>query len=338
MFKHAHPFFLHVVSPLHAGSGSEIGVIDLPIQRERHTGFPKIESSSLKGAIREVFEETREGDNDELIKIHKIFGYDEDSAKTSPKVKAAFEAKDSNEREKKEFAGAIGFSDARLLLFPVKAMKGVYAYITCLHALQTFKHDVELCQNPAVAFEVDLPDTKLFKPQNDQSVCLAADQNAVAVEEHVLLEEYAFQVNPAGADAASKVAAKLAKITGVEELTQKLVILADVDFRDFVEMSTEVITRTKIDNATGTVKDGHLFTEEFLPAESVLYSLVLGSAIFLKPEDKAGLFETTPENSDDEAQLVIEYFTKNLSGYIQIGGDATIGKGIVRTQTWRAAS
>ena len=57
MFKKALPFFIHVITPLHAGTGQELGIVDLPIQRERHTGFPKIEASGLKGSIREVFEE-----------------------------------------------------------------------------------------------------------------------------------------------------------------------------------------------------------------------------------------------------------------------------------------
>ncbi|MBK9462153.1 MAG: hypothetical protein IPN94_22720 [Sphingobacteriales bacterium] len=42
-------------------------------------------------------------------------------------------------------------------------------------------------------------------------------------------------------------------------------------------MSTEVITRTKIDNETGTVEDGALFTEEYLPTE--LCSLFFGVCI-----------------------------------------------------------
>ena len=57
MFQKSIPLFLVCESPLHAGSGSELGIIDLPIQRERHTNFPKIEGSSLKGCIREAFEE-----------------------------------------------------------------------------------------------------------------------------------------------------------------------------------------------------------------------------------------------------------------------------------------
>ncbi len=52
MYSIIRPFLLHAVTSVHAGSGSEIGLVDLPIQREKHTGFPKIESSSLKGALR----------------------------------------------------------------------------------------------------------------------------------------------------------------------------------------------------------------------------------------------------------------------------------------------
>ena len=34
MFKQAKPLFLIVETPLHAGSGSDLGIVDLPIQRE----------------------------------------------------------------------------------------------------------------------------------------------------------------------------------------------------------------------------------------------------------------------------------------------------------------
>ena len=38
-------------TPLHVGAGSSVGAIDQPIQRERHTGFPIIPGSSLKGCF-----------------------------------------------------------------------------------------------------------------------------------------------------------------------------------------------------------------------------------------------------------------------------------------------
>lgn len=68
MFKEAKPLFLICETPLHAGSGDELGVIDLPIQREKHTNFPKVEASSLKGALRESFESKCDIEKDSYTK------------------------------------------------------------------------------------------------------------------------------------------------------------------------------------------------------------------------------------------------------------------------------
>jgi CRISPR/Cas system CMR subunit Cmr4 (Cas7 group RAMP superfamily) len=38
------------------GAGSAVGVIDNPIQRERHTGHPCFAGSGIKGAMRHGFE------------------------------------------------------------------------------------------------------------------------------------------------------------------------------------------------------------------------------------------------------------------------------------------
>ena len=43
-------------TPLHMGTGTELGVVDLPVQREKHTGFPKGEASSIKGTFRSISE------------------------------------------------------------------------------------------------------------------------------------------------------------------------------------------------------------------------------------------------------------------------------------------
>ena len=39
---------MYAISPCHAGSGTSIGTVDLPIQRERHTNWPLIASSGVK--------------------------------------------------------------------------------------------------------------------------------------------------------------------------------------------------------------------------------------------------------------------------------------------------
>ena len=322
MFKLAKPFFITCETPLHAGSGNDLGIIDLPIQRERHTDFPKIEGSSLKGSIREAFEERcPDSDVEKKVKIHLAFGYDEDEAKKDEKVKNVFEKDTDN----KSFAGALGFTDARILLFPVKSMKGVFAWITCPKVLENLKKDLSHGKDVDFKSNKDGKDIPTPFPSNDQLTeghCAVANKGHVAIKENVVLEEYAFEMQE-DIDI-SQIAKKLVELTGNKVISDKLVVLSDDDFRDFVTLSTEVITRTKIDNETGTVKSGNLFTEEYLPSETIMYSLALATTIFNKDASLRNRF--TDENK------VMDFFKDGFAdgkGVMQIGGNATIGKGIV---------
>ncbi len=287
-----------------------MGVVDLPIQRERHTGFPKFEASSLKGSLREAFE--RSGADE--ITIHRVFGYDDDAA--SEKVRPHF-------KDNAQFAGAIGFTDARLLLFPIKSMKGVFAWITCKRVLKQFQSDMQLVN----------PDFKIVELDGDhlkEETYLFSSQSKVREGDSVILEEYTFRVSNElnglvginGVNFPDWLAKKLFNDDGSywsEKIKKDIVVLPDNDFKDFVNLSTEVITRTKIDNTTGTVAQGALFNEEYLPSESILYSLVLTAPEFKK------------ENRLSEED-VSSFFSKNLPSVIQIGANATLGKGIVTTK------
>jgi CRISPR-associated protein Cmr4 len=307
MFKIARPFFLQVVTPLHAGCGSELGVVDLPIQRERHTGFPKIESSGLKGCIREAFEEKEEKIGRKKQELLELFGPEDEEARDNP------------------HSGAMGFVDARILLFPVKSMKGVYALTTCPSVIQKFLGEIKLCSilgEDIEAYQKGLDDGAIANNK-------VSNASHISVNDSVYLEEYAFPVKEDGV--VKTFASWLAGVSGLDAVKDKLVILSDNDFRDFVNISTEVITRTKIDNETGTVKEGALFTEEYLPSETLMYSLALATKIFKKdenqksPEFKAG-------NGKTEDQKIMDYFCGKLPPYLQLGGNATLGKGIVKTR------
>ena len=56
---------MYAVTPCHAGSGSALGVVDLPIQRERHTNWPMIQASGVKGAFRANFDRYKNNLSDE---------------------------------------------------------------------------------------------------------------------------------------------------------------------------------------------------------------------------------------------------------------------------------
>jgi len=317
------PFFIKAITPLHVGSGSDLGVVDLPIQRESHTGFPKIEASSLKGAIRQSFEDcakrkNRENDKiKEMQKIQVVFGFDLDEKKDEnyKEIVEVFEEtkKDKNGEEtkelKKDFSGALGFTDARILFFPVKSVKGVFAYITCPMVLERFQNDIKIYNE-----NFDFLEKIKISHIKDNSCIVFSSTNAIRKDRdfYVILEEYSFKsIKKISLDE------KDFFIPNSKNILDRLVIISDDDFTHFVKNSTEVITRTKIDNITGTVQDGALFTEEYLPAETVLYSLAIANKPF-----------SNKLNELNSADKVMKYFN-GISKVIQMGGNSTLGKGIV---------
>jgi len=324
MYKKINPLFLLCETPLHAGSGDDLGIVDLPIQRERHTSFPKIESSSLKGALREAFETSLNSGgfanwDDPDVKIHRFFGYDDGGLGSGEIGKAKKTRLESWFKESSEYAGCLAFTDARILLFPVKSMKGVFAWVTSQQVLNKFASDLSVSGKTYFNY---LEAAKMLELAD--GTCQVAS-NSVCIGSSIVLEEYAFTATQSEVlkNFAEELAAKvfahesLAYWRGL--LKTNLVVLSDDDFRDFVNQSTEVITRTKIDNETGTVQDGALFTEEYLPTDSVMYSLVMASKEYGK---KATM---------TDAETVMSFFKEKCPPIFQLGGNATIGKGLLRT-------
>lgn len=302
MFSQKSILIIRNITPMHVGSGNELGIVDLPIQREGHTDFPKIEASSLKGSIREAFENILGQDN---LDIHLVFGYDNDADPNETVKNTLNQSNDNNT----EYAGAISFSDARILLFPVKTPKSVFAWITCPYVLKRFNEDLQL----AGFNTIDLP-AEINNIQNNPDFCIASSDK-LKIDGKVVLEEYSFY-----ADTNIEIAKKIADLIKIDNIKDKLVIVSDETFTNFVKLSTEIITRTKINNKTGTVKDSALFNEEYLPAESILYSLIFAAPIF----------NNVKNNFTDDIS-VMEFIKNNFPAYFQIGGNATLGKGIVKT-------
>lgn len=324
MFKSAKPLFLIVETSLHAGSGSDLGIIDLPIQREKHTGYPKIEGSGIKGAVREVF---RTQPNLKALELDwNITSVENDAYKEA--INLAFGADQGDLH-----AGALGFTDARLLLFPVKSVSGVFGWITCPAVLERFKHDLSICQ-PNITFN--------FTPPEGNQV--PTDSDLIVSDNKIVLEEYTFEVQET--DDCKKLANWISNNClpsdevyeyWRDKIQKSLVVLSNDDFCDFVSLSTEVIARIKINQETGTVQKGALWYEEYLPSDSILYSLALTSPIFQENDVDKGIFQLTKQEKKenrDESEKVMEFLEDGLPAVIQLGGNATIGKGIVRTKVY----
>jgi len=182
MFKKAKLFFLLAETPLHPGSGGDsTGIVDLPIQRERYTNFPKIEASSLKGSLREAFSFA----NKEIqIKGQKIKVSKEEYLQY---LSLVFGPENSDE----SYASAISFLDARILLFPVKSLKGIFAWVTCPMVLERFIEDLKFME-----FSQEELKNHGFMMENLSSLenTVPEGSNLLINNNVVILEEYTFQV------------------------------------------------------------------------------------------------------------------------------------------------
>ncbi len=310
MYLRAEPIFIRVRTPLHVGSGSELGVIDLPIQRERPTNYPKIEASSLKGALRSAFDWMFELNKNKFNEVLKEFVITE-SIKPNSIIDFLFGPETSNEGS--NYKSAISFTDGKILLFPVKSAKGVFTWITSEAVLERFKNDLTYADRGSEIKELNF------------DLGVSSDKLLIGSGENkkLVLEEFAFNLQQS--ESVKKVAEKLVNLTGMNELSERFAIVEDDVFKDFVSYSTEVVARTKINDDTGTVQNGALWYEEFAPENTVFYSLSLFSKIFVKDflNGKSAI-----EQAEIVQKLFDHFISINGKFFMQIGGDATIGKGI----------
>jgi len=350
--------FYHCHTPLHIGSGTTLDIIDLPIQREAHTDFPVMPSTSIKGVIRgEYWSKILKQAN--LLNENDFLNPPDNPKELKKLFKKIFKLKDNidnsdfencwknleeNEKDKflncirnfleevdenrlknfwnfREFfdlfgygdkEGDIIFTDGKVLLFPVKSVKGVFAWITCPLVLERFERDTEC--------KIDLPDEVKNLKENEAVV----GKDLLIGDNYLVLEELSFedisgklesQDNNNKTDILKEINSLLPEGLDKEIPASKIAILSNNNFRYFVKNHTEVNARTRIDQATGTVKEGALWYEELVPVETIFYNLILSR-----------------NNSDDNnnLELISSFIKGNNEGIFQFGGDETLGRGFTK--------
>lgn len=311
--------FIHTQTGMHPGSGTALGTVDLPIQRERHTQWPIIPGSTLKGILRdacreraaeshsEELEDAAEGDASRRVKRSRRRVANEEDAD----LVAAFGPGKVDQQN--GHAGALSLTDARILAFPVRSLKGVFAWVTCPAVLGRLVRDLKLDPNSNSQTSQDLTLSQV--PGKDRALC-KKDGPLVIDGNKLLLEEFEFEVTGEAASVATWIAEHAVSDAFTQErIKSHLVVLHDDDFTHFVRHATEVVARVGLDYERKTVKTGALFYEEFLPPETLFYSVVLAS-----PSRREGHGKT--------AEGMLRYLRENLPPVLQIGGDETIGKGL----------
>lgn len=277
--------FIHALTGLHPGSGTALGVVDLPVQRERHTHWPTIPGSSLKGVMRAECGRLADDRGDEIL---AVFGPETGNAS--------------------EHAGAVAVSDARILAFPVRSLKGVFAWVTCPAVLSRLARDLGLISSG------ELPVFPV--PDKDTAACVR-DSPLIAHDGRLMLEEFEFtRSEDSSSEIAAWIAAQAVEDAGTKErIRSHLAVLHDDDFTHFVRNATEVVARVGLDAGSKTVRKGALFYEEYLPPETLFYSLVLCSD------------SRRPQSQLSSASAILKWLCDHAPKTLQIGGGETVGKG-----------
>lgn len=321
---------LHAQTALHPGAGTALGLVDLPIQRERHTGWPTIPGSALKGILRnrcrdQIANRPPANDDDEHFDLME-------TEESDPSLDALRERPDSlgyadatrvltslfgpPTQWASEFAGALSVTDARLIAFPVRSMKGVFAWVTCRAAMERLQSDAALA---GVATD--------WRPIEVAEGSFAANADCQCVHEtFVVLEEFDFDRDTEADSSSVDVLSKWLEenvMTNVpaERLKRQLIVLHDDDFTHFARYATEVVARNRLDYETKTAQKRALFYQEFLPTESVLYSLVIANP-------------SRSRRGDSSATLLLTSLREMVIGtgdgraVLQVGADETTGKGL----------
>jgi CRISPR-associated protein Cmr4 len=313
--------YLFTRTPLHVGAGASVGAIDLPIQRERHTGFPVIPGSALKGVCADSSTEWTQ------IEERKTKGINKEGKVVDYTVKTGCRTKDGNwlfgeESDSALRAGALHFSEAKLLAFPIRSAKGGYAWITCPLLLSRFVRDGGMPADCLPARE----------PPDDAAIWNGTvigfpQQNNTA---EIVLEEYVFKrmrQNNANVALPGNLEATWRALLPDDQVWQhlpgRLVILSDGMLSYFVRAACQVMQRNRIDDATGTVVEGALFNQENVPVDTFFYATITA---------RHAHFSGTPDDPEPKEKNASEALDKLDSHFrnkpvLQIGGDAGVGLG-----------
>ncbi len=294
--------YLFTRTPLHVGAGASVGAIDQPIVRERHTGFPLIPASSLKGTFADAW-------NDQLL--------EETTAIGSKKVRVTKDGQSTDvawlfgsDSDSAAAAGSLQFSEARLLAFPIRSARGSFAWITCPLMLQRAARDGVISQDLIA---------KLSEPKDEQAVFDAGANSKLQIGNQIVLEEYTFSsISWTGLGSLSEALAALLPGDPIwTEVKDRLVILSNGMMSFFAQNACEIAQHVRINDETGTAENGALFNQENVPGESLFYSVI------------HAFTERQPRGQKRPPAETLRVFGSKVREHslFQFGGDASTGLG-----------
>jgi CRISPR-associated protein Cmr4 len=295
--------YLYAESPVHTGAADSAGVIDLPVQREAATKYPVIWGQSLKGALRQAAVDAGWGD-----RVIKVFGSEPgaagESSQTSP--------------------GTLAVGDAQLVAMPVPTLRRTFAWVTSTVALSRLARKYRVLgrdtdELPRVASDaaVAVPVEVAGQPKAAAGATAASSASygwsGIEVIGPCLVPFRA--ASPELATWADRIATDVLGWDDVfapfaDKLRVDLLTVGEELVSVLLAECTEQSVRVQLNASKKTVEKGPFYTE-YLPTETILAASLTLRGEGDTPEDRAAL---------------TGLFDKKLA---QIGGDETIGKGLV---------
>lgn len=201
-------------------------------------------------------------------------------------------------------AGAVSIGDARVLLFPVRSSIAPFVWVTCPAILRKLKRDGRIV---GAIHDWEVPDVP-----EDRYLGIEGNEKAVIFED-LMLEGAGPITEPILKSIESL--APSDDVYGTAQLAHYLCLVSDISFSILVETGTEVQARIQLNDKTKT--SNNLWYQELVPANTVFYTLVSMADQRVSGERKS-------------AEHLMQSLKDTLKGYIQIGGDETLGRGWTR--------
>jgi CRISPR-associated protein Cmr4 len=296
--------FLYAETPVHPGADAGLGALDLPIQREVSSGLPIIKGESLKGALRDHLKPPVLDEGT----WKRMFG--------SPPPKSGIAGGALS-------PGELRIHEAQLVAFPAPSLDG-FAWVTGPLARARLGRRAALA---GITYEVPRDagglESSPADDDDDDTRCVMTDTRTKGSKKprtaSVVLGSYAFTA--VGDPGLKSWAGSLAKaaLPALDEhaffrdkLAKDLYQVPDTALAAITKECTAVVARVQLGaededgRPTKTVRHGPFYSE-YLPAET-LFAALLESVC---PEHLTAL----SDRLDDQV--------------IQVGGDETIGKGLM---------
>lgn len=214
-----------------------------------------------------------------------------------------------------EHAGSVQFSDLRLLLLPVRSLAGTFAWVTSPLLLRRFQRDCTMANKSFIAEIPQMSEKDICLVVRDSKLTMSIDK----LVNQVILEDLQLGGKP---DEKLNALADWLKAlifscdTNWQSLfAERICVVHDDVLSFFLDTATEITARIRLDDAKKTTAEGALWYEETLPAETIL------SGLMVIQEIKACNI------NEAEVRRTIK---KSTEAPLQVGGSATVGRGLCR--------